>query len=469
MSTLVMKLGGSAIGTMSALQKVLEVVLAEHKRWHRLVLVVSALEGVTDSLLQASQRSLLGQQRESQRRLGSIRARHLQIIDSMDLSKSEHDALVADIDRLLFDTSALFQSLEKSQAVRGSIAYLRQVDAILAVGEKLAARILAALLRQYEVKSVAMDTTALIVTDDSFGSATPLLDRTREQVILNLKPLLDRSILPVVTGFIGATEDGYPTTLGRGGSDYTASLLGTALSATEIWIWTDVDGMMTADPHVVPDARVIGELTYRETAAMAHFGARVLHTRMIAPIQAEHIPLRIKSILHPDAAGSLVTESTSHQRLFKAVTALEGILCTSNRGAGDISSHTLLETAYRLSIPLDLLLASQDATSSLVCFLIPTIAGPDAIPTVIAEFAAQQQTTSDAGIWHMQVVGIVTCICEENQDMTIAAAQAMQALISFPVYSMTSSSASCSISFIVPQEAVTETILRLHDRFISIG
>jgi len=165
------------------------------------------------------------------------------------------------------------------------------MDAIASLGEPINARILAALLRQWGAQSTAMDATGLIVTDATFQNAMPLMKATHAQVSARLAPLLDEGVIPIVTGYIGATEVGVTTTLGRGGSDYSAALLAHCLGADEVWTWTDVDGVMTADPRIVPDARVIPVLSYSEVSELAYFGAKVLHPRTIRPVVECDIPL----------------------------------------------------------------------------------------------------------------------------------------------------------------------------------
>ena len=157
-------------------------------------------------------------------------------------------------------------------------------DAMVAVGERLSARVIAALLRQNDIRGVTVDGTELIVTDDVHGNANPLLQRTAQRVQDLLLPMLDREIVPVVTGYIGATETGETTTLGRGGTDFTASVLSALLGAEALWIWSDVDGLMSADPREISSARVIPRLDYNEAAELAYFGAKILHAKMIAPL-----------------------------------------------------------------------------------------------------------------------------------------------------------------------------------------
>jgi aspartate kinase len=277
-----MKFGGSSVGTAAALTQVVGIVLHEYERWDRLIIVASALEGVTDSLLEAAHLAGLSNRRGYRRITATIRTRHLSLVEQLPLGPTERSALNADIDRLLFDMLDVCQAVAD---LTTDTVPLNKLDAIISVGERLAARIIAALLRQNHLRSVALDATDLIVTDDTFTNANPDMTLTRARIQEHLLPMLDRRIVPVVTGYIGGTVKGEPTTLGRGGSDLSASILGTCSDAREVWIWTDVDGMMSTDPREVENARVIPEMTYDEAAELAYFGARILHARMIAPLR----------------------------------------------------------------------------------------------------------------------------------------------------------------------------------------
>jgi aspartate kinase len=248
MSTLVMKFGGSSVDDRRAHQ-VLSIVLHEHERWERLILVASALEGVTDALIETAHLAQLNNRRGYRRIVATIRTRHMALAEYLPLGPTERSALQADIDRLLFDMLHVCQSL--SDTPSDTVAP-DKVDAVIGVGERLSARIIAALLRQNALRGVAIDASDLIVTDDVYGNATPEMTLTQERMSAQLLPMLDRRIIPVVTGFVGATRTGKPTTLGRGGSDYTASILAVCTDADEVWIWSSVDGMMSGDPREYP-------------------------------------------------------------------------------------------------------------------------------------------------------------------------------------------------------------------------
>ncbi|MEO1442386.1 MAG: aspartate kinase, partial [Chloroflexota bacterium] len=270
MKTLVMKFGGLAVGTTTALTQVLSIILHEHERWNRLLIVVSALEGVTDALLEATRLAQVSNRRGYRRISATLRTRHMALVEHLPLGPTERQALQADMDRLLFEMLDQLQSV--ADAAQEDLS-AEKVDAIVGTGERLAARIVAAMVRQNNIRAVAIDSQSLVITDANFGNAVPDLEASCERITENLLPMLDRKIIPVITGFIGSTLDGRITTLGRGGSDYTASVLGACSNADEVWIWTTVDGMMTTDPNEIDNARVITDMSYAEVGEMAYFGA----------------------------------------------------------------------------------------------------------------------------------------------------------------------------------------------------
>ena len=410
MSTLVMKFGGSAVGTTPALTQVLSIVLHERANWDRVLLVVSALEGVTDALIEAAHLAQLGNRRGYRRIAATLRTRHLALVEELPLGATERNALQADIDRLLFDMLDLCQGM--SNTTSGNILD-DNVDAVVGVGERLAARIIAALLRQNKLWSVAIDTTDLIVTDDVYGNATPNIPLTRTRITQHLLPMLDREIVPVVTGFIGGTTTGKPTTLGRGGSDYTASVLSICVDADEVWIWADVDGMMSSDPREVEEAQVIPALSYDEVAELAYFGARILHARMIGPLRQDRIPLRIKNVFKPQEAGTLIHDiSPGQSQPLKAVTSIQGLGLTAERsGPLSVIAELVDETLFNtIGSHADVMISSQSSTHSFLCFVIPTSAGPDAIHTAQVMLEERLRHLPEMHSWQVHPVSIITAI-----------------------------------------------------------
>ncbi|MFQ3639281.1 MAG: aspartate kinase, partial [Chloracidobacterium sp.] len=255
----VLKFGGTSVGNAERIRQLVLIVAAERARDPHVVVVVSAMAGVTNMLLGAVQAAVGGNVAAIDHAHAELRRRHLETLAQVVASDAEHQALQAQLDALL----ERFARIGEGIALVGELPPRAQ-DFIAGLGERLSARLVAAALRADGIPAVAFDADQLIVTDDMFGSATPDLAATALAARECLRPVLETGQIPVVTGFIGATPEGIPTTLGRGGSDYSAGILGAALEADGVVIWTDADGFMTADPRLVPTAQVLSEISYAE-------------------------------------------------------------------------------------------------------------------------------------------------------------------------------------------------------------
>jgi len=466
MTTLVMKFGGSALGTVSALTQVFSIVVYEYKRWDRLLIVASALDGVTDMLLQAAHLAQIDNQRGYRRIAANLRTRHIALADQLALGTQERNALHADINQLIFEM------LEECQAVssRPSTTLSPAVsDRIIGVGEKLAARIIAALLRDNNLKGVAIDGTDVIVTDDVHGNATPLLDETLEQVNSHLLSMLEHQIIPVVTGFIGATVDGKTTTMGRGGSDYTASVLAICTDAEEVWIWSDVDGMMSADPKENHEAQMIPEMSYDEVAELAYFGARILHAKMVRPLQEHNIPMRIKNVYKPRQNGTLIHNAKVHSGRTIAVTSISGIGLKANR-SGSLSDvigvvdKTLFETTGSHA---DVMISSQSSAQSFLCFVVPLHAGGlEAVDAVREALNERLDSLKDSTFWTVEPIMVVTAIGENLNSHASLIAQILQKIEGIQPISIAQGPSQCSLSLIVSPLDAEDVLNRIHQLLV---
>lgn len=464
MSTLVMKFGGSAVGTTAALTQVLSIALHERKRCDRLVLIVSALDGVTDMLLEAAHLAQLNNQRGYRRIAATLRTRHIALVEQLPLGAQERSSLHADIESLLFDMLNTCQMVAHTPSDTLSP---EASDSIAAVGERLSARIVAALLRQNDLRGVAIDGMDVMITNAVYGNASPDMVLTREKVARYLIPMLDSKIIPVVTGFIGATGQGKITTMGRGGSDYTASVLSLCLEADELWIWSDVDGMMSADPREIEEAQVIDELSYNEVAELAYFGARILHSRMIQPLKEREIPLRIKNVYKPQQPGTLIRRSSTNSRpRIKAVTMIQGIGLTAER-SGSLAEITKLvdETLFQTTgSHADVMISSQSSARSFLCFLVPTSAGSDAVVAIQNALRARlngNQAREFAG-WTARPLSIVTAISENLDDLPHLAAQVFASLNAVRILGVAQGPSRCSLSIVVEPANADNALRQIH-------
>jgi len=238
------------------------------------------------------------------------------------------------------------KTLDELEKVLTGISYVGELtpksrDYVLSFGERLSAPIVWGALRDLKLETQWFTgKEAGIVTDSNFGEASPLMNVTTHQLKEKISPLLEKKVIPVVTGYIAATQEGVVSTLGRGGSDYTATLLGAALAVDEVWIWTDVDGLMTADPKIIPSAKLLPELSYQEAAEMAIFGAKAMHPRALEPIMKENIPARIRNVSNPDNPGTLIAneQTTKRSDVVKAIALIKDVAMINVSGAGMVGA-----------------------------------------------------------------------------------------------------------------------------------
>jgi len=325
-----MKFGGSSLGSSSRIKNAARIVHRFSSR-NKVVIVASAMDDVTDRLLEIGETAQRGESSKTKSLLAKLQRLHSTTGQSVS-SRGNTKDLIARIDEL---------NLELERTVEG-ISHLRELtprsrDYLLSFGERLSTLNLTAAIQNLGLKARAFTgADAGITTDENFGEAKPLIEISYHQIRETLEPFLSRKEIPVVTGFIGATVDGSTTTLGRGGSDYTASLLGAALAADEIWIWTDVDGLMTADPRIVKDARVLSNVSFEEALELSYFGAKMMHPRALQPTVQKRIPVRIKNSSRPSKEGTLVSANEGNE-LGKVVRAISiipsvGIITVSGTG-----------------------------------------------------------------------------------------------------------------------------------------
>ncbi len=285
MTVLVMKYGGTSVGSPEAICQAAQNTLVQAEKGSKSCVVVSAMAGVTDQLTMGADSAAAGNQEKYREILADLRRKHYRVIEELLPGDGQQD-LTGIIDSHLNS----FDQFCRSILVLGEVTP-RAMDVVTSLGERILAPLFAAVLSSLGLKSVSVEASDLIVTDDKFQSAVPKMNLTCKQIKEKIIPLMKSGIVPVVTGFLGATESGVITTLGRGGSDYSAAILGNCLNAEQVWIWTDVDGVMTSDPRLVTDARVLSKLSYRELSELAYFGAKVVHPRTIRPVIAQNIPL----------------------------------------------------------------------------------------------------------------------------------------------------------------------------------
>jgi bifunctional aspartokinase / homoserine dehydrogenase 1 len=332
-----MKFGGTSMGSAERMRAAAQICAdsrtgdAPSPR----VVIVSAMSKVTDLLLNTLRAAEEGDRDTVAQNIATLEERHTRTCRELLPEPSQAPIL-----------AAIRGLIEEFERISGGILMLaerppRSVDEALAIGERLSATLMAACLESTGIPAIAVNAREVVVTDAIFGNASPLMDLTRQRAAQVLRPQLDAGRLPVVTGFNGATHDGKPTTLGRGGSDFSASILASALDAEELWIWTDVDGIMSADPRLVPDAAVLDIVTYREAAELAYNGAKVLHPRTLAPLVEKGIPVWSKNSFNTAAIGTkIVPHATGNGP--RAVTSMANVALISIEPSSPAINGTML-------------------------------------------------------------------------------------------------------------------------------
>jgi aspartokinase/homoserine dehydrogenase 1 len=333
---LVMKFGGTSMGSAERI-RVAAAICTEQKAQRPVLAVVSAMSGVTDLLLGALRHAEADDEAGIESSIRTLSERHEKTCHELLGEPARCDRALAGIRDLIAD----FRRIAHGMLMLGDRPP-KSVDEAIAIGERLSALMIAEYLESSGIAARAINSAEVIVTDAVFGNATPIMEATRRKAGSLIEPLLATGVLPVLTGFNGATVDGRPTTLGRGGSDFSASILAAALDASELWIWTDVDGIMSADPRSVREARVLDALTYNEAAELAYNGAKVLHPRTLAPLIERQIPVWSKNSFHREHPGTRIISTVEAPSGPRAVTSIANVALVSIEPASAAVSGTRL-------------------------------------------------------------------------------------------------------------------------------
>ena len=441
----VLKFGGTSVADAAAMQRVAAVVQHAHHST-RPVVIVSALAGVTDALLAAADAAASG---DVQPQLAALLERHAEIAGRLARPDSSR-GIQAVLGRAHAELADLLRRVAGEPERRPALR-----DEIVSYGERLSAALLTAVLLAADVPARYVDARHCLITDGTDGRATPLLLDTEQRTRAELAPLLDRRLVPVLGGYIGATLEGVTTTLGRGGSDYSAALVGAALAAREIQIWTDVSGVLTADPRVVPSAGTIPSLSYAEAAELAYFGAKVLHPKTIQPAMERDIPVRICNSKAPGDRGTVVTaRGEVRAGAVKAIAHKSGITVlqiSSTRMLGAYGFlRGLFEVFERHQTVVDVVTTSEVSVSL-------TVDNAGSLPAIVAELQA-------LGTVAVESDRAIVCVVGEGLRTTPGIAARVFATISDINVSLISQGASrVNLTFVVDEGRVREAVLRLHE------
>jgi aspartokinase/homoserine dehydrogenase 1 len=460
----VMKFGGTSVGDASCIAKVVEIIRAA-ARESQVVVVVSAMSGVTNKLVEAATQSATGRHAPSISIFEGIRRQHEAAIDVLIHSVAERARIDSTMQKLFEEGHRLCQGTSLLRELTP-----RSRDAISGLGERLSAPLVAAALAEHGVAAEAIEATELVVTDSCHGGADPFMDQTRDRCEARLRPLLDQEVVPVVTGFIGATPEGVLTTLGRGGSDYSATILAGALRADEVIIWTDVDGLQSADPRMVAGVCTILEISYREASELAYFGARVLHPKTLRAVMQSGIPLWIRNTFTPERPGTRITPAgPAGAGAVKALTAMPDVVLINVGGPGMVEAPDVLGRTFRTTAAAraDVLLISQSSSQNDLCLVIPSALAKSTVEALRHEFAHELAHEKTEHIAVDATVAIVSVVGQHLRGIAGVVGRTFSALDreNVNIIAIAQGSTECTLSFVVAKGDMKAALNSIHREF----
>jgi bifunctional aspartokinase / homoserine dehydrogenase 1 len=460
----VMKFGGTSVGDAACIARAAQIA-REAARDSAVVAVVSAMSGVTNRLISAAEQAEAGHREEAIEIFAALRRQHETALAAL-MPDAKQRARVAEI------LDAIFREGERLCEGTALLRELtpRTLDAISSLGERLSAPMVSAAVAGLGAESESVEATELIVTDSFHGGAEPLMDLTRARSEARLRPLLDRGAIPVVTGFIGATGEGVLTTLGRGGSDYSATILGAALKADEIIIWTDVEGVLSADPRLVHDARTIPEISYREAAELAYFGAKVLHPKTLRAVAHAAIPVWIRNSFAPEKPGTKITpQGLSNGGGVKALTAIRDVSLIAVGGPGIVGLPDVVGRTFSTTgdVRASVLLISQSSSQNDICFIVASSDAKRTVEALRREFAREVANENVEHITLDPTIAIVAVVGENMRGIPGVAGRTFSALgrANVNIMAIAQGSSECNISFVVAEKDVKAALEALHREF----
>jgi aspartate kinase len=461
---LVMKFGGASLGESARIKSVASIIRDHALKGNKIVVVVSAMSGVTDQLIEAAEKASTGDRASIEAFVRSLARRHAQA--SQDAIKNAEI-----LEQTLRSLNGQIAELEK---VLVGITYLgeftpRSRDYVLSFGEKLSAVVMSGALKDFGLRvEYFTGGQCGIVTDDCFGEAKPLMNITRQQVKEKLGPAIETGVVPVVTGFIGATQDGLTTTLGRGGSDYTATVLGAALQVDEVWIWTDVDGLMTADPKVEPLAKTIPVISFLEAMEMAYFGVKAMHPRALEPASERGIPIRVKNAFNPDGPGTLIVQEqrVKPESIVKTIAMIRNVALITVSGAGMVGAPGIASKVFSVlgENNINVLMISQSSSEANISFVIPRMSLEKAVNRLELSLLGSEfvrEVVSETDICVVAVVGA------GMKGTPGVAARVFKAVADqrVNVRMIAQGSSELNISFVVEESGGVKAVRALHREF----
>lgn len=457
---LVMKFGGTSVGSADRMRATAQIS-QEQKQRRPVCIVVSAMSKVTDLLLDTMRHAEAGDRAGVDANIAKLRERHLEACRDL-LPEDRRGRVEEGLQALI----AEFERITEGMLLLNELPP-RSVDEAVAIGERLSSLLIAEYLSAEGTPAVAVNAAGLVVTDAVFGNASPLMEPTRVQARARLLPYLESGVLPVVTGFNGATADGRPTTLGRGGSDFSASILAAALDAAELWIWTDVDGIMTADPRLVPNAVVLPEVTYAEAAELAYNGAKVLHPRTLAPLVERQIPVWSKNSFAPEKPGTRIVPGIAVSQGARAVTSMAKVALLSLEPASPEvnGAHITARALEALAAAnVEVLALSSSSYRQSFCFLVRTEELARTVQSLEASLALELAHGYVRPIQVDEQVGLLAVVGEGMQGKPGLAGRIFTAISreSVNIIAIAQGSSELTIAIVVRRDGLEKAVRAVH-------
>jgi aspartate kinase len=448
---IVMKFGGTSVQDARAIDRVATIV--RERRAEKPVVVVSALAKITDQLLAMASAAAAGNREQALELSRAARERHYNT--AVDLLGAHAFEQIAP------ELEADFNGLD--ELLRGVVAVgeltLRTTDTIAGFGERISSKIAAAAFSQRGIEACHVDSRKCIVTDENFGKAVPQFEETDARLVEIIRPLLEKGRVPVMGGFIGATRSGVPTTLGRGGSDFSAAIVGAGLNATRIEIWTDVDGMMTTDPNLCREARRIKTISFEEAAELAYFGAKVLHPATLLPAIHKNIPVLILNSSNPRCDGTRITATAPKSKnTFKAIAAKKRITVVDVVATRMLMAHGFLKSIFEVfanhRCPVDMVSTSEVSVSV-------TVDSNESIAAIAADLGKL------ADVKYEGRKAIVCLVGENIRNTPGIAAKVFSAISDVNIQMISQGASEINISFVIDEPDVPKVVSRLHEVFFT--
>ena len=457
---IVMKFGGTSVGSAEAIQQVVEIVRKYRER--DLLVVLSAMSTVTDSLREMAAEACGGT--EPSASLSALRKRHDETIRALAKGEERNRALEV-CNGLIDELSGILHGITLLKELSP-----RSVDLVSSFGERLSVVVVSAALRSVGLLSLPVDAREYVKTNERYTEAEVNFAETERRLSAGLVPMVSGGRIPIITGFIGSTDEGVTTTLGRGASDYTASLVAGAIQAEEVWIWTDVDGAMTADPRMVEDARVLKEISYLEAAEMSYFGAKVLHPMTMQPAVKQEIPIRIRNTFRTENGGTVISSRTFEAPLgVKAVTSIDRLCLivvegTSLSRTPDTHARLFKTTAERKT---QVIMITQASSEHDICLVVDEKDSQGTVRALKEEFRHEVAEGSLEEISVQPDLAVVAVVGGGMKGTPGIAARTFGILGEHGVniIAIAQGSSELNISFIVERNDLQKTVQLVHASF----